>query len=66
VEPGWYETDTEGFAQAEALAVAIFTQHFAVDQPRISSQDEASISLYTVSGGLSAPQLASTASMQVQ
>ncbi|KAH8969995.1 hypothetical protein BDL97_02G062700 [Sphagnum fallax] len=66
VEPGWYETDTEGFAQAEALAVAIFTQHFALDQPMISSQDEASIPLYTVSGGLSGPQLTSTASMQTQ
>ncbi len=43
VEPGWFESKIDGMAQAEAQAVALFTQMLTLERPEsntTSSQDD--------------------------
>ncbi len=46
VEPSWFQMNN-AMAEAEAQAMATFTQQLAADQPEISSQQEAPSRLYS-------------------
>ncbi|KAL3684958.1 hypothetical protein R1sor_002980 [Riccia sorocarpa] len=44
VEPGWYDSNTEGVAQGEALTVTRFLQQLTSDRSEATSQEDSAVS----------------------